>query len=116
MILLIIYHPKVPGETLGLVGLFIIKENSENKLKPIPFSRAMAKIILSSRGKDPFLPLLQKGDLREFNSRLPCLHLNTLKLSMLDNVPKIQKNSLKTLISNKLIEMYKEQKKLNPIK
>jgi hypothetical protein len=99
----------VPGENLGLSGLYIVKDGQEDN--PIPFRRALQQIIRSTMQKgNPFLPILQKGDLREFQSSMPCLHLNSIKLKSLDRISPIEKMAIKNIVSSKLMLIYKESK------
>lgn len=100
----------LPGETIGKKGLYLMV-NYRNKNvtpAPIPFKQALKKMLLSQHSKDPFLPVLVKGDLREFNTDTPCLHLHRIKLSELTRLSDFEKQSIQNAITDKLIDLQKD--------
>lgn len=105
----------IPGNLIGKQGLYLIisHKNKNVRSSPIPFQEGMRQILRRSNSGDPFLPILVKGDLREFNDKLPCLHLHRLRLNKLDSLSQLEKNSIQTVITGKLMALYKEAATLN---
>lgn len=101
----------IPGEQIGRVGLYmIVKPKKEgDSLIPIPFKDGLRQILRRSTGANPFLPILQKGDLREFDRKTPALHLHAIKLSALDNVSALVRKGIKDSISEKMIQLYRAE-------
>ena len=54
-----------------------------------------------------------KGDLREFNDKLPCLHLHRLRLNQLDSLSELERSGIKSVITDKLMKLYQESAALN---
>jgi hypothetical protein len=59
------------------------------------------------------LPILMKGDLRQFNDKLPCLHLHRLRLNKLDSMSELERSSIKSVITDRLMKLYQESSLLN---
>jgi len=100
----------IPGETIQKKGLYLLVtyKNSTKKATPLPLKPALQKMLNSKKSSDPFLPLLAKGDLREFDQKVPCLHLHRLKVSELTELSVFEQNSIKTAIMDKLSELYED--------
>jgi len=100
----------IPGETIQKKGLYLLVtyKNSSKKATPLPLKPALLKMLNSEKSADPFLPLLAKGDLREFDQKVPCLHLHRLKVSELTELSTFEQNSIKTAIMDKMAELYKD--------
>ena len=99
----------LPGETVGKPGLQIVQRQRKTggMSAPVPFRNALRKILSSQTSEDPFLPVLVKGDLREFNNSTPCLHLHRIRLNKLDRISGFQRSSVKRAINESLYELYK---------
>ncbi len=99
----------IPGERIGEKGLFVLQKKQDGTwTKPYPFKDAIRLILKSARGNSAFLPVLMKGDLREFDSKMPCLHLHALSISKLESLSNLERNGLKNAIGEKLIQVYRE--------
>ncbi|WP_353349295.1 hypothetical protein [Oceaniserpentilla sp. 4NH20-0058] len=100
----------IPGETIDRKGLYIVITQKGKNVRsiPIPFKEGLRQILKRFQGNDPFLPILKKGDLREFDSTMPCLHLHRLRLSALNNLSSLEKQSIKNIISEKIMGIYRE--------
>mgnify|MGYP000362343788 FL=1 len=100
----------IPGEMVGKQGLHLVVtyRNKSVRPAPIPFKQALKKMLNSQHTADPFLPLLVKGDLREFDARTPCLHLHRIKLNALTHLSEFEKQSIQSAISDKLMDLYKD--------
>mgnify|MGYP000349714703 FL=1 len=99
----------IPGETLNRQGLYLMisYKNQPGRATPIPLKPALQKMLNTRRATDPFLPMLAKGDLREFNDSMPCLHLHRVKLSNLEGISDFERSSVKEAIFDKLSELIK---------
>lgn len=100
----------VPGTLIGKSGLYIIVKykNSNVKPVPLPIRHALKRMVKTSKDDDPFLPILIKGDLREFDVDIPCLHLHRIKLNELALRSEYEKDSIKTAIFDKMSSLYRD--------
>lgn len=100
----------IPGETINREGLYIVITQKDENVRsiPIPFKEGLRQILKRFQGNDPFLPILKKGDLREFDSDMPCLHLHRLRLGALDNFSMLERLGVKNIISEKIMGIYRE--------
>lgn len=103
------------GETIGKRGLHVVQRSRKTRaLSPaIPFRNALRKILSSQASDDPFLPVLVKGDLREFDASTPCLHLHRLRLNELTHVSAFQRTSIKRAINESLYNLYRQSADIN---
>jgi len=104
----------VPGELLGKTGFYVIVKYRNRDVKPVPMplKQALKKMIRTRHSDDPFLPILVKGDLREFNATMPCLHLHRVKLADLPRRSDFEKKSIGNAILDKLTDLYHEVERL----
>lgn len=101
----------VPGELMGKKGLYLrvtLRDKTAASPAPIPFKQAIKKMLASQDGGDPFLPVLVKGDLREFDAKMPCLHLHRIKLPAIERLSEFEKKSIKSAITDKLVSLYED--------
>lgn len=98
----------VPGALIKKSGLFLVVKykNQSIKAAPIPIRQALKRMVRNGTEKDPFLPILIKGDLREFNSNTPCLHLHRIKLPDLCQCSDFEKTAIKKAIFKKMSDLY----------
>jgi hypothetical protein len=95
----------MPGEIVGKTGLYLtvpIVTNGVSRSKAIELHTALRAIQSKRSPENPFLPVLIKGDLREFRSRMPMLHLHCIKLNGLDRSSQLERNSVRNVIERKL--------------
>lgn len=97
----------VPGASFGKKGLYILApvKNATN-IKPIPLQAGLKAIISRRTSNNPFLPVLMKGDLREFQSETPCLHLHALNMGKLGNVSDMDRRDICRVIEGRLKQFY----------
>jgi len=100
----------VPGALIGKSGLYVIVKYKNQSVKsvPLPIRHALKKMVRTGNDNDPFLPILIKGDLREFDSNTPCLHLHRIKLSELTTRSDFEKQNIKTAIFDKMSDLYRD--------
>jgi hypothetical protein len=99
----------LPGELVGRNGLqvTILVKNKQVSNKPIPFKKAIAHVVGTHRkAGDTFLPVLVKGDLREFNQTLPYLHLHRIRPEYLAMLSEFDRSDIRRVVSDKLKRLY----------
>jgi len=103
----------VPGELLGHSGLYLANVREDRTLgdRQIPFLTGMRTIMKNRPPDDQFLPVLAKGDLREFEQAWPVLHLHRIKPRVLERISDLDRNSLATVINEKLESLFIEQQR-----
>ncbi len=98
----------IPGELINRDGLFLanVDENRSLGKKQIPFAQGMRAIMKRQPADDPFLPVLAKGDLREFERSWPVLHLHRIKVNDLTDLSALDRTSLENVIIEKLEPLF----------
>ncbi|MCP1602660.1 hypothetical protein [Pseudomonas citronellolis] len=100
----------LPGETMGHSGLYL-KIPGEHRLvgsAELPFQDGLKLLIRRYRMRDePFLPVLVKGDLREYEARMPSLHLHRLNSAKLQAQSRLNLESIKGAIAEHLIGLFR---------
>ena len=100
-----------PGEAVGEEGLFIkIPPKGYGRSKELPFAEGLKKLIQEYREEGSFfLPVLQNGDLREYENAMPSLHLHRLNVDVLaDMHSELTINQLRNTIADHLIELFQQ--------
>ena len=99
----------VPGELLDKPGLYLanVKQNRTLGDRQVPFEAGLRAIMNKRAGDDEFLPVLAKGDLREFEQSWPVLHLHRIKPKVLSRLSALDRNSLATVIQEKLEALFR---------
>lgn len=101
-----------PGECVGHSGLYI-KIPRNNRLlgtREMPFQEGLNWLITQARKEDRyFLPVLVKGDLREYEDRMPSLHLHALNPDKLSRMSQLDLDAIKLMIADHLIAMFRQQ-------
>ncbi len=94
----------IPGEAINKPGLHIvIKPSGSNKtLTPLPLEQGLKKIQDILGENEPFLPVLVKGNLREIGKNVPALKLSRLKINSLSMCSKLEQNSIRGNITDKI--------------
>ncbi len=102
-----------PGEAIGESGLYIkIPSKGFGSSKELPFAEGFSVLIQEYRNAgDCFLPVLQNGDLREYENSMPSLHLHRVCLDKLKGlVSDLTLNSIKNIVADNLIALYKSHR------
>lgn len=99
----------IPGEVIGKVGLFLtiptLQANGAGRsghAKVVALQSALKAINARRPPHDPFLPVLIKGDLREFKQQAPMLHLHCIRLHLLGERSALERSSVQRVIEQKL--------------
>lgn len=93
----------VPGALIGKRGLHVMIQSRDGKPpRPIPATSAINKMLSSATSNDPFVPIMVKGDLREFRAEFPCIHLHRIKLSGLQLLSEFERRDVQSTVLEKL--------------
>src|SRR5690606_32369791 len=100
----------LPGEVLGASGLYL-KIPGEHRLSPsheLPFQDGLKLLIqrYQNRGQQ-FLPVLAKGDLREYEARMPSLHLHRIDTSRMGRNSRLEISNVQGAIADHLIGLFR---------
>ena len=101
----------LPGVVLGKPGLLLTTQIRDGGPAPktMPFKPALAQIISSQRKiGDEFLPILMKGDLREFDQSMPYIHLHRLQVQRLTLLSSFERDDIQQTITRKLLTLYRQ--------
>ena len=104
----------IPGELIDKTGLHLANVNEDRTLgkRQIPFEAGLRSIINKRPDDDPFLPILAKGDLREFEKSWPVLHLHRVRPEALPRLSDLDKSSIASVIAEKLETLFITQQKV----
>ncbi|WP_439858792.1 hypothetical protein [Pseudomonas sp. MBLB4136] len=101
----------LPGAVLGKPGLLLATQIREGGPAPktMPFKPALAQIISNQKKMgDLFLPIMMKGDLREFDQQMPYIHLHRLQISRLNRLSTFERDDIQQTITRKLLMLYRQ--------
>ena len=103
----------IPGDLIDREGLHIANVDSDRSLgkRKISFEKGIRAIAASRSEEDPFLPILVKGDLREFEAEWPVLHLHRVRLSSLADHSQLDRNNLKAVVQEKLESLFSVERR-----
>ncbi|MES2919686.1 MAG: hypothetical protein V4729_13850 [Pseudomonadota bacterium] len=88
----------------GKLQLLVPLANGQRRAMPLGVG---LNFIQSKLGADvPFLPVLAKGDLREFNQSMPILHLHRIVLSKVTRKSELEIRTIRKSIQNKLVQHF----------
>ena len=113
----------IPEEAVKATGLFLVGSSNEakhaaadlqlvipisrkdKKYRRVPLEVGLRMINARREPSTPFLPVVQKGDLREFNQNQPCIHLHSLNLTHATMLSELEVNSVKGVILERLNQL-----------
>jgi len=75
----------------------------DGKSVTLPVSKAFTVIRSQLRG--PFLPIIKRGDLRDFDQLTPCLHLNALALHKADTLSRFHRMDIAKALEERTQEL-----------
>jgi len=88
----------------GKLQLLVPLANGNRRAMPLAIG---LNFIQSKLGADvPFLPVLAKGDLREFKQSMPILHLHRIVLSKVTRHSELEIRAIRKAIQNRLIHHF----------
>lgn len=99
----------IPGDLIDKPGLFLTNLLKDRSMGPrqVPFESGTRAIMAKRPARDPFLPVLVKGDLRELEEQWPVLHLHRIKLSALQHRSSLERKDIANVITEKLETLFK---------
>lgn len=103
----------IPGELVHRTGLHLANVSADRAIgtRQIPFESGI-RAIMSSRPKhDPFLPVLTKGDLREFEQSWPVIHLHRISLLGMHHLSALDRTNIANVITEKLESLFESQRR-----
>ena len=96
----------VPGEMAnqedGLAITLPLRRQGKRETKITPLKVGLYALMRAADGEDPFLPVITKGDLRQFRKDMPSLHLHRIKPSLLDRNSPMEAKEIRNVISERL--------------
>ncbi|MET1076662.1 MAG: hypothetical protein ABWY06_01440 [Pseudomonas sp.] len=101
----------LPGVVLGKPGLLLASEIKDGGPAPktMAFKPALAQIISNQKKiGDVFLPIMMKGDLREFDQQMPYIHLHRLQVQKLEHLSTFERDDIQQTITRKLLVLYRQ--------
>ena len=101
----------IPGELISKPGLYLsnVTEGRTLGRRQVPFEPGLRAIMKNRPQEDPFLPVLAKGDLREFEQSWPVMHLHRIKPLVLAEISDLDRTQLGNVIMEKLESLFVSQ-------
>ena len=101
-----------PGEVTGGAGL-VMRVPTPGRVgssREFPFAEGLRTVIREWRDRGRlFLPVLQNGDLREFENRMPSLHLHCVNLERIDRqLSALTIAGMRTVIADNVLKLFKD--------
>ncbi len=91
----------VPGDQ-GQLLLRLPLKSKDTPFRLVPLQIGFRLINQRRPEHMPLLPVLVKGDLRELDSKTPCLHLHAISLSSLGDLSSMEINDIRKVILDRL--------------
>jgi len=97
----------LPGIFKGKPALFlrIPFKTGAVKFRTVPLQIGLSVVQKQCAPDKPFLPVLMKGDLRELDASIPCLHLHRVHLNRLTTHSTLEKNDIEKVIRKRLADL-----------
>lgn len=94
----------IPGDIVQKEGLYLLvpSKSIKSRFRAVPLQTGLRVINQRRPAERPLLPVLMKGDLRELQSKTPCLHLHCLQLHQLDYMSRLEQQSIQKVILENL--------------
>lgn len=96
----------IPGDLVGKSGLYMSfpTKEADGKFRTrfLPMRSGLHAIMKRYPKHAPFLPVLTKGDLREFKTDIPCVHLHRIVLPNLDKMSSLELQDIVRVTTEKL--------------
>lgn len=94
----------IPGALIGKEGLYIalpVKVPGETP-KTMPLTVGLHAIMKRHTAERPFLPVLTKGDLREFQADIPCVHLHRVNIDKIQALSELERKQIIRAVIEKI--------------
>ena len=99
----------IPGMLKEKLTLFlrIPFKSGAVKVRTVPLQMGLRIVQQQCPPSRPFLPVLMKGDLRELDASIPCLHLHRIHVNRLRSHSTLDKNDIEKVIQKRLADLSK---------
>lgn len=78
--------------------------------RELPFQEGLRLLIERYRQRgEHFLPVLVKGDLREYEARMPSLHLHRINPSKLGHCSRLSIDAIRSAIAEHLLSLFRQR-------
>lgn len=95
----------IPGMFKGKQALFLRIPFKQGTIKTVPLDMGLRVVQKQCPPERPFLPVLMKGDLRELDASIPCLHLHRIHINRLAAHSTLEKNDIEKVIKKRLADL-----------
>ncbi len=95
----------IPGIFKGKSILFLRIPFKQGTVKAVPLQMGLRVVQQQCPPERPFLPVLMKGDLRELDQSIPCLHLHRIHINRLVEHSTLDKNDIEKVIKKRLADL-----------
>ncbi len=94
----------IPGEVIGKQGLYLTIpfKSGKTRYRAVPLQAGLRVVNQQRPIHRPILPVLMKGDLREFDANTPSLHLHSISLDKLELLSALERNGIRRVIEERL--------------
>lgn len=93
----------IPGDMVGKKGLFLsLPVKGEDKPRALPLAAGFHAVMQRHTPDKPFLPVLTKGDLREFKAEVPCVHLHKIHIDRITGLSGLDLQGIVSAVTDKL--------------
>jgi hypothetical protein len=95
----------IPGVFKDKPTLFLRIPFKQGTIKTVPLQMGLRVVQQQCPPDSPFLPVLMKGDLRELDASIPCLHLHRIHVNRLVAHSTLDKNDIEKVIKKRLADL-----------
>jgi hypothetical protein len=95
----------LPSVMHGKQALFLRIPFKQGSIKVVPLQMGLRVVQQQCPPDRPFLPVLMKGDLRELDASIPCLHLHRIHVNRLLSHSTLDKNDIEKVIRKRLADL-----------
>lgn len=97
----------IPGEVVGKRGLYLLtlSKSKPGKFTPVSLSKAVERIEKTQNKEEPFLPILVKGDLKPFRSKVPCIHLHRINPKKIEGLSQFEVSDIRNCLYEKFLSL-----------
>lgn len=94
----------LPGIYKDKLALFL-RIPFKSGVRTVPLQMGLRIVQQQCPPERPFLPVLMKGDLRELDASIPCLHLHRIHINRLTSHSMLEKNDIEKVIKKRLADL-----------
>lgn len=94
--------PANPDDPRGRLNIIIPLKSDTSQSRKVPLEVGLNLINRKRPPDKPFLPVLIKGDLRELDTKTPCLHLHSLALDHMRDMSEMETEDIRRVILERL--------------